>query len=284
MTVWLLNKFGENRIIDTPVSESAITGIAAWASILWKKSVVVIPRMDFMLYAMNSIANESANWNYLSWWNSNCALTIVTFIEKSWWLWAKHLQSLQALFAHFPWLKVVVPSNITDIKKTLEFSIHEQNPVIYIIDKSVDITHNIYNLKKTQQAIWKANIIKKWKDISIITYWSLVKESFVASKRLSEIWISCEIIDITYLKPIDADTILKSVSKTWKALIVEDVQAFCSISSEIMAQIIEKTSKNNLIVKRLNLPNYPVPSNEILEKQYFIDADRIYNWVYEFFK
>jgi len=171
MTEWLLDIFGPERIIDTPISENAITWIAAWASIIWKYPIMVIPRMDFMLYAMNSIANESANWNYLSWWNSSCALTILTFVEKQSGLWAKHSQSLQSLFAHFPWLKVVIPSNITDIKSALKSSVYEHNPIIYIIDKSVDMSKDIYNVKKINRAFWQSNIVKKWKDISIITYW-----------------------------------------------------------------------------------------------------------------
>ena len=131
----LLEKFGQKRVIDTPVSENAITGAAVGAAIAGMRPIVVHPRMDFMLYAADPIINEAANWHYMFGGNSSVPMVIWSIINRGGEQAAQHSQALQAIFTHIPGLKVVMPSNPYDAKGLLISAIKDENPVLYIDDR-----------------------------------------------------------------------------------------------------------------------------------------------------
>lgn len=283
-TKWLIDKFWNRRVIDTPISENAITWAAVWASIVWKKAIVVHPRMDFMYYAFDPIINEAANWHYTLWWRNSCWVTIRAIINRWWEQWAQHSQSIQSLFAHIPWLKVVMPSNAYDAKWLLIASVLDPNPVIYIDDRWLYEEEWIVPKELYKVEIWKANIKKEWKDITIITSSYLTKESLIAANNLEKEWINCEIIDLATIKPLDIDTILKSVEKTKSAIIIDWARSFCWVSAEIIAEIAENINMEKIKLKRLTFPDCPVPTSKTLEKEYYIDNIKIFNSIKSFLK
>jgi pyruvate dehydrogenase E1 component beta subunit len=132
-TVGLLDRFGPERIIDTPVSENGVTGVAVGAALCGMRPVLMHPRMDFMYYAMDQIANHAANWHYMFGGQLSVPLTIWAIINRGGEQAAQHAQALQAVFAHIPGLKVVMPSNPYDAKGLLVASIEDENPVVYIM-------------------------------------------------------------------------------------------------------------------------------------------------------
>lgn len=284
-TKWLVDKFWEKRIIDTPISENAITWAAVWAAIVWKKAIVVHPRIDFVYYAMDPIINQAANWNYTLWWQSSCWVTIRSIINRWGEQWCQHSQAIQSIFAHIPWLKVVMPSNAYDAKWLLASAVLDKNPVIYIDDRWLydevcEVPEDLYEVE-----IWKAKIVKEGTDITIVTSSYLVRESIIAAKKLEEEWINCEIVDLVSIKPLDFETILKSIKKTKNVIVIDWARSFCWISAEIIAKIWE----NNIIsslkspARRMTLPECPAPTSWILEKEYYIDNIKIYNNIKKYF-
>jgi acetoin:2,6-dichlorophenolindophenol oxidoreductase subunit beta len=272
----LIEKFGEKRVIDTPVSENAITGSAVGAAISGMKSIVVHPRIDFMLYAFDPIMNEAANWHYMYGGASSVPVVIWGIINRGGEQGAQHSQALQALFAHIPGLKVVMPSNAYDAKGLMVAAINDPNPVVYIDDRwlygeETEVPEELYEVE-----IGKANILKEGKDLTIISSSFLASESLKAAILLEKENINVEIVDLRTIKPLDIETILKSVEKTGKALIVDGGWKSFGVAAEIMAVISERAFEYlSQSIQRLTLPDIPAPSSRTLEKEYYIYKEDI---------
>lgn len=272
----LLERFGQERIIDTPVSENAVTGSAVGAAIAGMRPVVVHPRMDFMMYAMDPIINEAANWRYMCGGNSSVPVVIWGIINRGGEQAAQHSQAFQALFAHIPGLKVVMPSTPYDAKGLMVAAIREDNPVIYIDDRWLyrndgPVPEEIYEV-----AIGKAIIRKKGSDLTLISSSYMAVESTQAAKELSKKGIDVELIDLRTIKPLDENLILRSVKKTGKLVIADGGWKSFGISAEISALVSEKGFKYlKAPIKRISLPDSPAPASEVLEKIYYPDAEKI---------
>ncbi len=278
----LLEKFGSKRVIDTPVSESAITGAAVGASIAGMRAVVVHPRMDFMLYALDPIINQAANWSYMCGGKSSVPVVIWGIVNRGGEQAAQHSQALHALFAHVPGLKVVMPSTPFDAKGLMISAIKDDNPVVYIDDRW------LYNIKgpvpegSYEVPIGKAFIRRKGDDVTVISVSYTVEESLKAADELHKEGIEAEVIDLRTIKPIDEEMLLKSVKKTGKAVIVDGGWKSFGISAEIASLISEKAFDIlKAPVKRIALPDCPAPSSSSLEKEYYAIERRVFNAVKE---
>lgn len=273
----LLQKFGEHRVMDTPVSENATTGAAVGAAIVGMKTIVVHPRADFAVYAFDPIINEAANWYYMSGGRSSVPVVFWLIVNGGGEQAAQHSQALHTIFSHIPGLKVVAPATPYDAKGLLIASINDPNPVVFIDNRGLynfeeNVPKEIYEVP-----IGKAIVRKKGKDITLISFSYLLHESLKAAHKLLQHGIDAEVIDIRSLKPLDEKTILASVKKTGKVVVVDSAWKFCGYSSEIIALINEKIGSNTLKkpAMRINIPDSPAPASRSLEEAYYIDSDKI---------
>ncbi len=281
----LLEKFGPERVIDTPVSENAITGAAIGAALVGMRPVVVHPRMDFMMYAMDPIINEAANWHYMFGGNSSVPVVIWGIINRGGEQAAQHSQALHALFAHVPGLKVVMPSTPYDAKGLMISAIKDDNPVIYIDDRWLyasegEVPEEIYSVP-----IGQGFIRRKGKDITLVTNSYMVIESMKASKLLERDGIDIEVIDLRTIKPLDESLIFESIRKTGRLVIVDGGWKTCGIAAEITALISEKMfGYLKGPTMRVTLPDGPAPASLALEKVYYPKAENIVQAVRSSFK
>jgi len=278
----LIEKFGPERVIDTPVSENGITGVAVGAAIAGMKPIVVHPRMDFMLYAADPIINEAANWHYMFGGKLSVPMVIWAIINRGGEQAAQHSQALQAIFTHIPGLKVVMPSNPYDAKGLLISALKDENPVLYIDDRWLyklkgDVPEEIYTVP-----IGKGQIIKKGKEVTIVANSYIVWEATQAVKGLVKEGIDAELIDLRSLKPLDTELLFASVKKTGRLVVVDGGWKTSGVAAEVSALICENIFKYlKAPIKRITLPDAPAPASSALEDVYYPKVKDIYKAVIE---
>ncbi len=272
----LLEKFGHERVIDTPVSENAITGAAIGAALVGMRPILVHPRMDFMMYAMDPIINEAANWCYMFGGKSYVPIVIWGIINRGGEQAAQHSQALHALFAHIPGLKVVMPSTPYDAKGLMISAIEDDNPVVYIDDRWLyslegDVPEDIYSIP-----IGKGIIRREGRDVTLVATSYMVIESLKAAEDLKEEGVDVEVIDLRSVKPMDEELLLQSVKKTGRVVIADGGWKKCGIASEISAWISENGfSYLKAPIIRVTLPDIPAPASSELEKEYYPKSNKI---------
>ncbi len=266
----LLERFGSNRVIDTPVSENAITGAAVGASLVGMRPIVIHPRMDFMLYALDPIINQAGNWFYMSGGAMSVPLVIWGIINRGGEQAAQHSQAIHAMFAHCPGLKVVMPSNPYDAKGLLISAVRDENPVIYIDDRWLYGVEDYVPEEIYEIPIGQAIIRKEGEDVTIAADSYMVNTALKASVELERIGINCEVIDLRSIKPLDKLTILQSVWKTGRLVIADVGWKSFGTSSEISATVCEEAFEAlKAPIVRVALPDTPAPASRVLEDVYF---------------
>ena len=266
----LLDRFGSERIIDTPVSENAVTGAAVGAAIAGMRPVVVHPRMDFMLYAFDPIINEAANWYYMSGGKSSVPVVVWGIINRGGEQAAQHSQALHGLFTHIPGLKVVMPSTPYDAKGLMIAAIKDDNPVIYIDDRWLHKQEGVVPEEIFQVKIGKGIIRRKGNDLTLAALSYMALESKKAVQELAQENIDVEFIDLRTAKPLDKELLLKSIKKTGRLVIADGGWRTCGVAAEIAALVSENGFKHlKAPIKRVALPDAPAPASSILEKEYY---------------
>ena len=256
-------KFGVDRVIDTPVSESACTGAAVGASLAGMKPIVVQPRMDFMLYAMDTIVNQAAKWSHMLGGQAHPGVTIRGIINRGGEQGAQHSQALHAWFAHVPGLRVVMPSTVADARDLMIASVLCKDPVVYIDDRW------LYDQEEELRPIIEMNlksqrplITQSGTDITIVASGHASLLAREASKIIAADNISPEVIDIRVLNPLNIDEIVESVIKTEHLLVVDSGWLSAGFSAEIVAKVVEELPVDCLQKSpvRLALPDAPAPT------------------------
>ncbi|MBC8277972.1 MAG: alpha-ketoacid dehydrogenase subunit beta [FCB group bacterium] len=276
----LIETFGETRIIDTPVSENAMTGAAVGAAISGMRPVVVHPRMDFMLYAFDPIINQAANWYYMSGGMVNAPVVIWGVINRGGEQGAQHSQALHALFAHIPGLKVVMPATPYDAKGLMVAAIEDENPVIFIDDRQLygieaDVPQELFSVE-----IGKAAVRREGKDVSLIGVSYMAHLAEKAADILTEEGIEVEVVDLRTVKPLDVDAIVNSVKKTGRAVIADPGWAFGGLAAEVSAVITENAfAELKTHPVRVTLADVPAPAARTLEKEYYPDVSDLVDTV-----
>ena len=236
----LMQEFGEERIIDVPLSESGFVGAAIGAAIAGMKPIVELMTVNFSLLAMDQIVNNAATLSHMSGGQINVPVVIRMGCGIGKQLAAQHSHSWESFYAHVPGLIVLSVGTHEDARNMLAFALKSPDPVIlFEYTSMLNMESEISTSTKTED-ITSAKVIKEGKDISIITYGTGVYKCLTAADELSKVGIAAEVIDLRVLRPIDEKTFLTSVSKTHRALVVEDAWQSVSISSEISARIMEK--------------------------------------------
>ena len=277
--------YGKNRIIDTPTSESAVTGLALGASISGKKPIVVHPRIDFMLYATDAIVNQAAKWNHMFGGQQSPDLTIRGIINRGGEQGAQHSQALHAWFAHVPGLRVVMPSSVSDARDLLIASVLCNEPVLYFDDRWLyEIEDNLEPIKEKNLIDIKPKVLNSGDSFTVVSCGYSTQICLDAAKELSKDNISIEIIDLRVITNIDYSKIISSILKTKKLLCVDGGWSSCGISAEIIASVYEKVDPNIMLTrpKRITLFESPAPTSAALEIEYYPSMKDIINYCKEY--
>lgn len=268
----LEKKYGTHRIIDTPVSEAACTGAAVGASLCGMKAVVVHPRMDFMLYAMDPIVNQASKWSYMFGGQAHSSVTFRAIINRGGEQGAQHSQALHAWFAHIPGLRVVMPSTVEDARDLLIASVLCKDPVMYIDDRWLyDQEEVLGPVKEIDLRDIEPAIARRGKDVTLTASGYSVKLALEASVVLNNKGIECEVIDIRVLNPFDSNKITDSVRKTGRLVAIDGGWKTCGCSAEIIASATESLNPSEWKTspKRVTLADSPAPTSHILEAAYY---------------
>ncbi len=266
----LLDRFGETRVIDTPVSENSMTGAAVGAALAGMKPIVVHPRMDFMLYAMDPIINEAANWYYMNGGKASVPAVFWGIINRGGEQAAQHSQAVHAVFAHVPGLKVVMPSTPYDAKGLMIAAIQDPNPVVFIDDRWLHGIEEVVPEETYEVEIGRAVVRREGEHLTIAAISFMAHESIKAAALLAEAGVDVEIIDLRSAKPIDEQLILQSVRKTGRLMIADGGWKTCGLAAEISAMVTESAfGYLKAPILRVTLPDCPAPASSALEKTYY---------------
>jgi pyruvate/2-oxoglutarate/acetoin dehydrogenase E1 component len=263
----LLDKYGPQRVINTPISEAAIIGAAIGAALTGYRPIAEIMFIDFATLAMDQIANQAAKIHFMSGGNLNVPLVIRTQGGVGKGLAAQHSQSLEGWFYHTPGLKVVMPSTPYDVKGLLKTAVRDNSPVMFIEHKMIYPIKGPVPEEEYTIPFGKADIKRKGEDITIFAYSNMVLRSLEAAEELERSGVDCEVVDPRTLVPLDIDTIVNSVKKTGRLVIVSEACRRGSIASDISAQVTERAfGYLKAPVKIVAGLNTPIPYNSALER------------------
>jgi acetoin:2,6-dichlorophenolindophenol oxidoreductase subunit beta len=262
-TKGLFEKYGPDRVIDTPISESAIIGAGIGAALTGSRPVVSIMFIDFMMLAMDQIINQAAKIRFMSGKKLKIPMVIRTQGGYGTGMAAQHSQSLEALFYHIPGLKIVVPATPYDVKGLLKAAIRDEEPVLFIEHKLLYLNKGPVPEEEYTIPLGTADIKRKGTDVTIIAYSRMIFESLKAAEELAEErGISCEVIDLRSLNPLDENMILESVKKTGRIISVSEGCKKGSVASDIGSMVTEKSFDClDAPVKIIAGLNTPIPYN-----------------------
>jgi len=269
-------EFGRGRILDSPVSENAVTGLAVGAALAGMRPIVFHPRMDFMLLAVDPIVNQAANWSYLFAGKISVPLVVRAVINRGGEQGAQHSQALHAMFMHVPGLKIVMPSTAADAKGLLVAAVNDPNPVLYIDDRWLyeqegEVPAELYQTPLSQAAVRRVGA-----DITLVGISWMAALALQAAALLAQDGIDAEVIDLRTLKPWDQEAVLASVRKTGRAVVADPGWHTAGASAEIAATISSGAfAALRAPVERVTLPDAPAPTSRTEERAYYPGPEHI---------
>jgi len=278
LTEGLLDEFGPERVLDTPISEAGIAGIGVGAAMTGLRPIVEIMFGDFLTLAMDQLVNQAAKIHYMSGGRYKVPLVIRTTMGAGRRIAAQHSQSLQAWLAHIPGLKVVLPSTSFDAKGLLKTAIRDNNPVVFFEDKmmyqkkgKVPPTSEEYTIPFGQADVKRAGT-----EITLVATSSMVQVALEAAEKLAEEGISAEVIDPRTLTPLDEDTLVNSAKKTSRCIVIDEGYQRFGATAEIASTIAQKAFYYlDAPVKRIGAMDVPIPFSPVLEDQTIPDVNRV---------
>ena len=270
-TAGLQEKYGSNRVFDSPLSENGITGVCIGASLMGLRPILVHQRVDFALLSMDQLINNAAKWFYMFNQQSSVPMVVRMIVGRGWGQGPQHSQSLQALFAHIPGLKVVMPATGYDAKGMLLAAIEDNNPVVFIEHRWLHTVKDAVPEGYYKVALNKARIVRCGARLTIAAFSYAVLEALKVANLMQKFCgIDIEVVDMRSVSPLDSDTVLKSVKKTKILLVIDTAHVFGGIGGELVAQIAEKgfTYLEKAPV-RVGLPNFPSPTSNFMMSEYY---------------
>jgi len=280
----LPQKFGTERVLDTPISETTIIGAAIGAALAGMRPVADMHFADFMGIAMDEFFNQMAKIRYM--FGGQCMLPLVVrapdglSIQGA----AQHSQSIEAWFMHIPGLKVVAPSNPADAKGLLIAALRDNNPVIYFENKILYKQKGPVPEGDYVVEIGKANVAREGKDVTIVSYSIKMQQAFEVADILEKEGISVEVIDLRTISPIDKETILKSVKKTHRFVVLHEAVKQGGVGAELSAIVAEEAMDYlDAPIVRIGSPFTPVPFAPTLENEYRIKTNDVVDKIRKMF-
>ncbi|OYT67969.1 MAG: alpha-ketoacid dehydrogenase subunit beta [Candidatus Wolframiiraptor sp. EX4484-121] len=276
VTKGLLEEFGPERVLDTPISEAAIAGTAIGAALMGLRPVAEIMYVDFLTLATDMIITHAAKARFMSGGQVKLPMVIRTQYSLGRVHGCQHSQFLAACFLQSPGIKVVLPGTPRDAKGLLKSAIRDDDPVLFIESGALYRMKGPVPEDEYLIPLGRCDVKREGDDVTIVAVARTVVEALKAADRLAEEGLSAEVIDLMTIQPMDYDTIVKSVMKTNRLVIADDSVKTCGISAEVSAYVSEFAFDYlDAPIIRVNSPPLPIPFSPQLEKQYMVDADKI---------
>lgn len=275
-TSGLQEEFGAARVIDTPSSENAMTGVMIGAAVQGKRPILVHMRIDFAVLSMEPIVNQAAKWFYMYGGVMRAPITVRMIIGRGWGQGPQHSQSLQSWFAHIPGLKVVMPTRPYDAKGMLISAVEDDAPVIifehrWLYNISGPVPEGLY-----RSSLDRAEVLRSGKHVTIAATSYMTIEALRAAERLAEIGIEAEVIDLRTLTPIDMETVGASLRKTGHLVVADTGYAPFGVASEVVARAAQSEFRSLKAAPRtVALPHVPTPTTPALADIFYPDATSI---------
>jgi len=272
----MLEEFGEKRVIDTPISETGFAGIAVGSTMTGNRPIVEYMTFNFCLVGMDQIINNAAKIRQMSGGQFKCPIVFRGPTGSAGQLGATHSQSFESWFANTPGLKVVVPSNPYDAKGLLKSAIRDDDPVIFMESEQMygdkgEVPEGEYIIP-----LGVADIKREGKDVTIVSFGKIIKEAYKAADVLQKEGISCEIIDLRTVRPLDINTVLESVKKTNRLIILEEAWPFGNVSTEITYQVqFQIFDYLDAPIVKINTADTPAPFSPVLFKEWLPNSDDV---------
>lgn len=272
----MLDEFGPDRVLDTPISELGFAGIGVGSTMTGNRPIIEFMTFNFALVGIDQIINNAAKIRQMSGGQFPCPIVFRGPTGSAGQLAATHSQAFESWYANCPGLKVIVPSNPYDAKGLLKSAIRDNDPVIFMESEQMygdkgEVPEGEYTLP-----IGVADIKRKGDDVTIISFGKIIKEAFIAAEQLAKEGIECEIIDLRTVRPLDYNTIYESVKKTNRLVILEEAWPFGNVSTEITYQV-----QNTLFdyldapVEKINTADTPAPYSPVLLKEWLPNSDDV---------
>ncbi len=275
VTKGLYAKHGD-RLMDTPLSESAYIGAAVGAAACGMRPVAELMFIDFLGVCLDEIFNQAAKFKYMFGGKAKTPVVIRTMVGAGFRAAAQHSQMLTPIVTHIPGLKVVCPSNAYDAKGLLIQSIRDNDPVIFCEHKNLyghetDVPEEAYTIPFAE-----ANVLREGADVTIVAYGLMVHRASEAAAALASEGVECEVIDLRTLSPIDMDTVIESVENTGRLVCVDEAHPRCSIAADVAAQVAQSAFRSlKGPPQMVTAPHTPVPFSPALEDLYIPSAERV---------
>jgi len=261
----MLDEFGDSRVIDTPISELGFAGIGVGSTMTGNRPIIEFMTFNFSLVGIDQIINNAAKIRQMSAGQFPCPIVFRGPTGSAGQLAATHSQAFDNWFANCPGLKVIVPSNPYDAKGLLKSAIRDNDPVIFMESEQMYGDKGQVPEEEYTIPIGEAEVKKHGSDVTVVSFGKIIKEVFKASEKLKEENIDLEIIDLRTIRPLDIETIIKSVKKTNRLLIVEEAWPFGNVSTEISHQIQNKCFDYlDAPIEKLNTADTPAPYSPVL--------------------
>ena len=261
----MLDEFGDTRVIDTPISELGFAGIGVGSTMTGNRPIIEFMTFNFSLVGIDQIINNAAKIRQMSAGQFPCPIVFRGPTGSAGQLAATHSQAFDNWFANCPGLKVIVPSNPYDAKGLLKSAIRDNDPVIFMESEQMYGDKGQVPEEEYTIPIGEAEVKKPGSDVTVVSFGKIIKEVFKASEKLKEENIDLEIIDLRTIRPLDIETIIKSVKKTNRLLIVEEAWPFGNVSTEISHQIQNKCFDYlDAPIEKLNTADTPAPYSPVL--------------------
>jgi pyruvate dehydrogenase E1 component beta subunit len=276
VTRGLMGEFGRERVIDTPITESAIVGMAAGAALTGLRPVAELMFVDFIGVCLDQILNQVAKFRYMFGGNVKTPLVIRAMFGAGFNAGAQHSQCLYSFFTHVPGLKVVIPSTPYDAKGLLIQAIRDDDPVVFLehtklYDQEGEVPPESYAIP-----FGEANVLRDGGDVTIVALARMVHVALKAADLLASKGVEATVIDPRSTSPLDEDTILDSLSATGRLVIVDESNPRCSVASEIAAVVAERAFRDlKAPIRRVTAPHTPVPFSPVLEEAYIPSSDAV---------
>jgi pyruvate dehydrogenase E1 component beta subunit len=276
VTKGLLGRFGRERVIDTPITESAIMGAAAGAALSGLRPVAELMFVDFVGVCFDQIFNQAAKFRYMFGGKARTPLVVRTMIGAGFSAAAQHSQCLHPIFTHIPGLKVAMPSNAYDAKGLLIAAIRDYDPVIFLehktlYDTACEVPDEAYVLP-----FGEAEFVTEGEDVTIVAFSAMVPRAKAAAERLAEDGIGAEVIDPRTTSPFDLGAVLESVSRTGRLVVVDEANPRCGMAADVAAAVAEHGFHHlKAPVRTVTAPHTPVPFAPTLEQAYVPSVERI---------
>ncbi|SHG62297.1 pyruvate dehydrogenase E1 component beta subunit [Salegentibacter echinorum] len=272
----MLDEFGPDRVIDTPIAELGFSGIGVGSAMNGNRPIIEFMTFNFSLVGIDQIINNASKMRQMSGGQFNIPIVFRGPTASAGQLGATHSQAFESWYANCPGLKVIVPSNPYDAKGLLKAAIRDDDPVIFMESEQMygdkgEVPEDEYVLE-----IGKADIKREGTDVTIVSFGKIIKEAYKAADELAEKDISCEIIDLRTIRPMDHDTIIESVKKTNRLVILEEAWPFGNVSTEITYQVQSKAFDYlDAPIVKINTADTPAPYSPVLLKEWLPNSDDV---------